>query len=203
MKDPESRLMLRFQKGDLSAFEQLVRRNRSRFVNFIFRYLGDPQGAEDLAQEVLIRIYRAQQKYQPTAKFCTWAYRIAVNLSLNALRDRKKLVSLPLRDGEDEGDLEVVDPAAPSPAEILVREETAAGIRRAIDRLPENQRTALILNRFEGFSYQEISEVMDLSVMAVKSLLSRAREKVKEYLLPYLDGRAKGLSGLKVSEENQ
>ncbi len=181
--------MLRFQRGDLAAFDELVRRNTPRVHALIYRFLGDPGMVEDLTQEVFLRVFRTAERYQPTAKFSTWLYRIAANLSFNVLRSRKKgtPVSLEHLAGPDqEHPRQTPDPSAAAPGEDMDHEELSRQVARAIASLPDNQRIAIVLNKYENKSYQEISEVMDCSTMAVKSLLSRARGNLRDELRRYL-----------------
>jgi RNA polymerase sigma-70 factor (ECF subfamily) len=183
-------LMLKLRRGDRSAFETIVRRHQEPMLNLAYRFLGDRDEAEDLAQEIFLRVYRARATYRPDAKFTTWLYRIASNACLNALRSRKNRpgISLDSLAGEDgrcspvsAGDTKTVSPPA-----VLIRGETAQRVREIVSELPESQRLAIVLNRYQDLSYLEVAETMNLSVMAVKSLLFRARERIKERIAPYL-----------------
>jgi RNA polymerase sigma-70 factor (ECF subfamily) len=196
--DPDVQLMLRFQRGDESAFDALVRRHQQSVVNLTFRYVGDPGAAEDLAQDVFVRIYNARAAYRPEAKFTTWLYRIATNLCLNEIRDREKYRPHPLsqsaRESEGEGDgtpgaLLDRGVAAP-PSAGLEREELRRAVAEAVHGLPPQQRMAVILLRWHGCSYQEIAEALDTTVKAVKSLLSRAKENLKSRLERHLGPQA-------------
>lgn len=185
LSDPDVSLMSRFQEGDKGAFEALMQKYYPRLLNFIYRYLGDKELAEDLAQEVFIRVYKSASHYAPRAQFKTWLYRIARNLSLNQLRRNKyKTVSLDGKISKDGETLnwEVEDKNSLRPDEHLIRSETAQRVRQAIYALPERQRVVVILYRFEDFSYREIAKTMKISEKAVKSLLSRARENLKNAL---------------------
>ncbi len=181
--------MLRLQSGDLSGFEDLVARHRDSILNLAFRFLGDRNEAEDAVQEVFMRVFRARNRYEPSARFSTWLYRIATNFCLNAVKARRadrwgSLYSV----GED-GQAYLQDPAAhrdQGPEEVLEQKEMAEAIRNAIETLPESQRMAILMNKYHGQSYQEIAEAMDLSVMAVKSLLMRARVSLRDRLSRYL-----------------
>lgn len=192
--DAEAELMLRFQRGDEESFAELVRRFQRRIVNLAFRYLGSAADAEDLAQEVFLRIYRAKESYEPSAKFSTWIYRITANASLNHLRGRKarRKVSGPMPGAfADSGESEATDfedKAAVAPGERMEKDELANVLREIVQDLPERQRLAIVLNKYEGLSYEDVAAAMDLSVMAVKSLLTRARVNIKEKLEPYLSG---------------
>ncbi len=167
--------MLRFQAGDEAAFDELVRRHQKAVLNVAWRYCGDRALAEDLAQEVFVKVWRARKAYQPSARFSTWLYRIAVNRCLNEIRSRPKRASLPVEETLEE-------PAGARPHDDLGRMETRDAVRRAVDGLPANQRMAVILSRFHELPYEEIAEAMSVSLEAVKSLLFRARENLKEAL---------------------
>jgi RNA polymerase sigma-70 factor (ECF subfamily) len=185
-------LMLRVRRGDHDAFRVLIGRYQDRVMNLVYRYLRDRDEAEDLAQDVFLNIYRARGSYRPEAKFSTWLYRITTNLSLNALRARRvrRRIRSPQEGNPEDGGLPLGRVADPRPLEAdeeLERRELAARVREAVDGLPSHQKTAVLLNKYEGCSYQEIAEVMGMSVPAVKSLLSRARGRIKEKLSPFLE----------------
>ena len=185
----DARLMQAFQRGEESAFSQLVDRHRERVFRLACRYLGDENAAEDLAQEAFLRVYRARQTWRPEAKFSTWLYRVTANACLNELRARKarKAVETTAAAGPSgEPPPEGSDPRAEAPGDALVRKETAHHVREAVARLPEDQRMAVILNKYEGLSYRELADALDRSVPAVKSLLVRARENLRRDLAPYL-----------------
>jgi RNA polymerase sigma-70 factor (ECF subfamily) len=188
-RDYDVSLMLRFQRGDTLAFQELVERNHSRVIGLVYRFVTDSADAEDLAQEVFLRIYRARKSYKPTAKFSTWMFRIAANVSLDALRDRANRrddVSIDrLTEGTD-GPRSMPDPDTAPPENRLQRTELQEKVRDAIRTLPEKQQIAVILNKYEGLSYADIAETLACSTMAVKSLLARARENLKERLVLYL-----------------
>jgi RNA polymerase sigma-70 factor (ECF subfamily) len=197
LRDPDIRLMLRVRDDEPGAFEELVEQYQHRLVAVMNHLVGHPQEAEDLAQEVFLRVYRARKKYRPRSKFSTWLFTIANNLALNTLRarQRKPVVPLPARDS---------GPLGPRPAEQLVpdhgtgpmqkvqNQELCQVIRRALDGLNDRQRMAVVLNKFEDMGYAEIAEVMGLTTKAVKSLLSRARENLRAALAGYvyMDGGA-------------
>jgi len=180
--------MLRFQKGDRGAFEELVVRNTPRTHALIYRFLGDPSQVEDLTQEVFLRVFRSKARYRPAAKFSTWLYRIVANLCFNVTRTRKKSQMRSLDGGGDDesGYYELADPDPAMPHEGLHDAELKATIATAIGDLPENQRMAILLNKYEDMSYESIATVMDCSTMAVKSLLSRARARLRRTLEPYI-----------------
>ena len=197
LRDPDTRLMLQVRDEEPHAFEELVEKYQHRLVAVLHHLVGSAEEAEDLAQEVFLRIYRARKKYRARAKFSTWLFTIANNLALNALRSRKRRAVVPL-DSTDSG------PLGPRPAERLVQDrkeqpshhvqqqELAAVIRRALDGLNERQRAAVLLNKFEEMNYAEIAQVMGLTSKAVKSLLSRARTNLRHALQDYIymDGEA-------------
>lgn len=166
--------MLRVQQGDEEAFRQIVELYQKPILSLCFRYVGIQQDAEEVAQDVFIHLYRSAAAYQPTAKLSTYLYRIAVNLSLNRIRDRKRKRFFSLDALREELHQEPVHPDD-SPEQEMERKETQDRIQRALDHLPENQKTAVVLKRFEGLSYEEIAEVMHCSVSAVESLLHRAK----------------------------
>lgn len=193
--DEDADLMLAAGRGDEAAFAALVRRWQDRVVSLATRTLSSAADAEDVAQEVFLRIHRARETYTPSARFSTWIYRITVNAALNHLRARKarRAVSGEMRpsagdgpDGAGGGTPEPADEGEPDPADAVEKDEVARVIRQILDRLPERQRAALLLNKYEGLGYEETAAAMDLSVPAVKSLLTRARVSVREMLEPYL-----------------
>src|SRR5262249_13228102 len=160
LRDPDIRLMLRVRDDEPGAFEELVERYQHRLVGVMHHLVGSAEEAEDLAQEVFLRVYRARKKYRPRAKFSTWLFTIANNLSLTSRRSRQRKPVVPLN-VRDSG------PLGPRPAEHLVRarteqpaqslqqQELAAIIRRALEGLNERQRVAVVLNKFEEMSYEE------------------------------------------------
>lgn len=185
LSDPDVRLMLEFQKGNKASFETLIRKYFPRLLNFIYRYVSSREAAEDITQEVFIRVYKSGYGYKPQSKFQTWIFTIARNLSLNELRrNKQRTVSLDATLSSDEGELkrQIEDPNSISPGEDMLRGEKAAAVKAAIDDLPENQRVAVLLRRYELFSYEEIGRTMNISPKAVKSLLSRAKESLKDRL---------------------
>lgn len=187
--DPDADLMLRVKDGDEKAFAKLVEHYQDRVLGLAYRYLAERGSAEDLAQEAFLRVYKARERYVPTAKFSTWLYRIVVNLCLNEIRYRKGRPAMSLAvvtETSSNLNVDLADESEPEPGKTLEDEELSIRIREIISGLPENQRIAILLNKFEGFSYQEVAEAMDTTVTAVKSLLTRARVNIKERLVPYL-----------------
>lgn len=185
--------MLQVRNDNAAAFEELVKRYQSRLIAILDHLVPHHEMGEELAQEVFLRVYRARKSYVPGAKFSTWLFTIANNVASNAIRSlsKRKEVQLgssalgqsgPLR-------LESLAPAGSGfmPARVADRAELTEAVRSAIARLNERQRMALLLSRFEGMSYEEIGETMGLSVQAVKSLMSRTREKLRRMLEPYVE----------------
>lgn len=187
VSDPGAILMQRVQAGDRLAFEELVKTYHADILALSHRYLGDRSLAEDMVQETFLRVYKARARWLPEAAVRTWIYRIASNLCLSQLRLRKRRKTLTLgalsggiaEAGEARG---VADPTAPDPSQHMERQELAARVRQALERLPETQRMALILNKFHDLPYAEIASALDSSVPAVKSLLARARGNLKKLL---------------------
>src|SRR5438046_7778873 len=192
LRDPDVRSMLRVRDADdPTAFGELVERYQHRLIGIMHHLVGNAEEAEDLAQEVFLRVYRTRKRYHPEAKFSTWLFTIANNLALNALRSRqrKPVVRLPAQEagplGPRPAEQIVADRGQP-PGHRLQQPEHPAVIRRALDGLNERQRMAVVLNKFEDMNYAEIAEIMGLTTKAVKSLLSRARENLRTALSGYI-----------------
>jgi len=178
--EPEIEWMARIRDGDMEAFRCLVEAHQARVVGTISKMLGSDAEAEDLAQQVFIRIWKSSPRYRPTAKFTTWLFRITRNLVFNELRRKRHFV--------DQAD-EMPEPAErrdQEPDKVLMEGELQSAIQDAIDQLPESQRLAIILRRYEGMAYEEIAAVMGTTVPAVKSILFRARAELRERLEKYL-----------------
>lgn len=190
-QDPDVALMLAFQQGDVKAFETLIARYQNVVVNSIARYVRDRAEAEDLAQDVFFRVYRASAKYTPQAKFSTWLFRIVTNMCLNEIRDRGRHKILSLAPDEVLTQHPSREPGG-EPSHGIQQRETRDQVRAAIDALPDTQRLAIIYDKYQDLSYEEIGVRMKLSPMAVKSLLSRARENLRLRLEPLL---RQGLAG--------
>ena len=190
MLDEDVQLMLKFKTGDNSSFEAILEKYHSPLINFFYRFVGDKIEAEDLAQEAFLRIYRYRHNYKPKAKLSTWIYCIAKNIALNELRRRATHRAASLEETIDAEDSEIkiqfADTTQNLPSQELEKKELENIIKKAIDSLPIHQKTAIILRRFEEFSYEEIAQIMKCSISAVKSLLNRAKENLKEKLKPYL-----------------
>ena len=181
-------LMARIAERDDSAFEILVHRHQTSILNLIYRFIGDRTQAKDLAQEVFIRVWQAAGSYQPKAKFTTWVYRITANLCFNELKSarRKKWFSFNRSDEDGEHTVEeTLADSAPSAEDLLLEKERSRQISDALQCLPENQRMALILKRYDALSYQEIAQVIGCSVSAVESLLVRSKRTLQEKLKNY------------------
>ncbi|MBM3726685.1 MAG: RNA polymerase sigma factor [Acidobacteria bacterium] len=172
--------MLRVREGDSSSFALLLSRHRAPVVNFLFRMVQNQAVAEELAQEVFLRVYRARQTYEVSAKFTTWLFRIASRLALNWLRDTRKEKAQASLDREvaDGVAWEVAD-RAPTVEHTLVKEARMAEIRRAIARLPEKQRAAVLMHKYQEMGYAQIAGVLGCSEPAIKSLLFRAYETLR------------------------
>jgi RNA polymerase sigma-70 factor (ECF subfamily) len=190
--DPDVALMLRVKEDDAMAFEMLIDRFQKKIIRFMNGWTRSAEQAEDLAQEVFLRVYKSRRNYLPTAKFSTWLYRIAHNVASNHLRDNAARREYQLSKAENTSTsglvLENIDvaPSGYQPVRKLDHEERSKIILLALDALGERQRTAILLSKFEGMSYQEIGETMGLTLQAVKSLLMRARVNLKNLLDPYL-----------------
>jgi RNA polymerase sigma-70 factor (ECF subfamily) len=179
--DPDADLLLRSASGDRQAFDELVIRNRQGVLNLIYRYVADPVEAEDLAQETFVRLYQARRRYRPTAKFSTFLHRLVVNLCLNEARRRRRCPTETLVDME-----QAPTPAAGGPEHSMQQAELSRQVAAALQHLPETQRMAVILSRFEGLSYAEIAATMDLSVKAIEALLYRAKQGLVRELGDYV-----------------
>jgi len=189
MARTDVQLMLDVKAGDELSFEVLLRKYRTPVINFLYRMVRDSAIAEDLAQEVFLRVYRARQEYAPSAKFTTWMFRIATNLALNALRDnRHRLLEIsmdqPVETNESEQPaLEVADSTPTAEQQLVARTRTEL-IRNAINVLPEKQRAAVLLHKYQELDYGEIAKILGCSESALKSLLFRAYETLRVQLQP-------------------
>ncbi|MCA9047303.1 MAG: sigma-70 family RNA polymerase sigma factor [Planctomycetaceae bacterium] len=184
--------MMRVTDGDHQAFETLMERYQNRLIGFFFHLVRDRTQAEDMAQEVFLRVYRSRENYSAQARFSTWLFRIAHNLASNYRRGmaRRREVPLAGSSAQDEGlpeeDRILAEKSALMPTRQLDSRETQEIVREALDTLNDRQRMAVLLHKFEGMSYQDIGDIMGLNVIGVKSLLSRARGKLKESLERHL-----------------
>ncbi len=186
----DAEVMLRVKAGDDAAFEYLVQKYRRSMVSYMYRMCHNAAAAEDLAQEVFLRVYRSRGNYEPSAKFTTWLYRIATNLAVNHARDSRherpeNTVSVDEPDQETGLTLDLPDNTLTA-EESLLRRERMAAIRQRVQDLPERQRTAVVMHKYQQMDYRQISEVLKLSESATKSLLFRAYETLRVQLKEFL-----------------
>ncbi|MHC4404605.1 MAG: RNA polymerase sigma factor [Planctomycetota bacterium] len=193
LQDPDVRLMLEVRNDNADAFEELMLRYQDRLARFLEHAVGTHDQAEDLVQDVFLRVYRARKRYVPGAKFSTWLYTIATNVALNArrTRSRRREVSLDVGGSGSTGTtvLEGIAQASSGqiPARQLDKAEVRDVVRMALEELNDRQRIAVMLSKFEGMSYADVATTMETSPQAVKSLLSRARVNLRDVLEPYLE----------------
>jgi RNA polymerase sigma-70 factor (ECF subfamily) len=186
----DAEVMLRVKTGDQSAFDYLVQKYRRPLVSFMYRMARNAAAAEDLAQEVFLRVYRSRETYEASAKFTTWLYRIATNLAVNHARDtrhERPEVTVSLDEpNEDTGmTLELPDGGL-TVEQALMRRERMLAIRRKVEALPERQRLAVIMHKYQQMDYKQIADVLKLSESATKSLLFRAYETLREQLKEFI-----------------
>jgi RNA polymerase sigma-70 factor (ECF subfamily) len=185
---PSEDLMARIAKGDGDAFEILVDRHQASVLNLIYRFIGDRTQAKDLSQEVFIKVWQAAKTYRPEAKFTTWIYRIATNVCFNELKSarHKKWFSFHQSDDHRGNTFEeTLSDSAPSVEDLLLEKERSRQISDALQSLPDNQRMALVLKRYDDLSYAEIAQIIGCSVSAVESLLVRAKRTLQKKLKNY------------------
>ena len=186
-------LMVRVAEGDETALRELIEKHQGAVYGTIAKMLGDPIEAQDLAQQVFVRVYRAAGTYRATAQFKTWMFTIVRNLVFNEHRRRSRatFVSLHPQENESTGtgaaSFDLPDQATKTPGENVLQEEMLRKVDEAILALPEQQRLAIVLRRYDEFSYEQIAEILKTSVPATKSLLFRARETLRIALQDYLD----------------
>ncbi|HTV64308.1 MAG TPA: sigma-70 family RNA polymerase sigma factor [Bryocella sp.] len=186
----DAEVMLRVAAGDDTAFDYLVEKFRRPMISFMYRMTHNQAVAEELAQEVFLRVYRSRQSYAASAKFTTWLYRIATNLAVNYARDTKherpeNTVNIDEPD-EDTGMTVDVPDAGLNAEQTILRRERLAAIRHQVEALPERQRMAVLMHKYQGMDYKQIAAVLKLSESATKSLLFRAYETLRETLKQYL-----------------
>jgi len=192
LSDPDVRLMLEVRDGSAAAFEELMLRYQGRLVTVLEHLVGRRGQAEDLAQEVFLRVYRSRERYTPGARFSTWLFTIANNVALNAKRSRSRRREVNVEPAESGAvgavPLEQMAQAASGqmPTRQLDKAELRDVVRLAVATLSERQRMAVLLSKFEEMSYADIGAAMDMTPQAIKSLLSRARENLRTVLEPYL-----------------
>jgi RNA polymerase sigma-70 factor, ECF subfamily len=198
MTTSDVQLMLDVKAGDDASFDLLLRRYRTPLVNFLFRMVHDRATAEDLAQEVFLRVYRARKQYSPSAKFTTWLFRIATNLALNSIRDNRhrqmdRSLDAPV-DEEDAAPMELPSREVRID-QHMIEQDRCHFIRQAVAALPEKQRVAVLLHKYEEMDYGEIAKVLDCSESALKSLLFRAYETLRVQLTPLVNQPAQASAG--------
>ncbi|MGA6981273.1 MAG: sigma-70 family RNA polymerase sigma factor [Candidatus Sulfotelmatobacter sp.] len=186
----DAEVMLRVKAGDQSAFDYLVQKYRRPLVGFMYRMARNAAVAEDLAQEVFLRVYRSRQTYEASAKFTTWLYRIATNLAVNHARDtrhERPEVTISLDEPDEEtGTTPDLADGTITAEEALVRRERMLAIRAKVEALPERQKMAVVMHKYQQMDYKQISEVLKLSESATKSLLFRAYETLREQLKEFV-----------------
>jgi RNA polymerase sigma-70 factor (ECF subfamily) len=183
-------VMLRVKAGDESAFSFLVQKYRRAMVHFMYRMAHSPAVAEDLAQEVFLRVYRSRETYEASAKFTTWLYRIATNLAVNHIRDTRherqgNMASLDEPDPDTGQAMDVAD-SKPTTEEVIIQRERLAAIRSKVEALPERQKLAVLMHKYQQMDYKQIAEVLKLSESATKSLLFRAYESLRQQLKEFV-----------------
>jgi RNA polymerase sigma-70 factor (ECF subfamily) len=180
-------LMARAATGEHAAFEELIERHQNAVVGTVAKMLGNPSDAQDIAQQVFLRLWKSAKRYQPTAKFTTYLFTITRNLVFNESRRRSRRREVSADERGQDSHHELEDTGTARPDNDLLQSELQAAVDRAIGDLPENQRLAVVLRRYENMPYEEIADVLGLSVSAVKSQLFRARGTLRESLSKYLD----------------
>jgi len=178
-------LMLRTKAGDDSAYSELIRRHYKGVLNYVYRFTNLRENSEDLTQEVFLRVYRSAKQYKPEAKFTTWLYKIATNVSLTYVKKKNKDKNVSL-DEMNENTGEVEDPSVEISDDIIYRNEMKNVIFSAMESLPEREKVAIMLCKYEGLSYEETANVLECTVGAVKAYVHRGRMKLANKLKPYL-----------------
>lgn len=186
----DAEVMLRVKAGDESAFNYLIQKYRRPIMNFMYRMARNPAAAEDLAQEVFLRVYRSRSSYEASAKFTTWLYRIATNLGMNYVRDTRherpeNTMNLDVPD-EETGQAPDLADKAPNIEEKILRQERLKAIREKVEALPERQKMAVLMHKYQQMDYRQIAEVLKLSESATKSLLFRAYETLRQQLKEFV-----------------
>jgi RNA polymerase sigma-70 factor, ECF subfamily len=187
--DPDTALMVAFQQGEEAAFEQILDKYHKAIVNFIYKIVNNRAEAEELAQDVFLRVYRARHNYEPRARFSAWLYRIATNVGLKAAGRKRRSpfgFGADAITGKEEGRAR-----EPNAEQKLVESELGKVVRQIIRGLPRNEKIAIILRRYEGLSYKEIAEVMNCTEPAVKTYIHRGKLRLRDRIRPYLtEGKA-------------
>jgi RNA polymerase sigma-70 factor (ECF subfamily) len=182
MMDPDAVLMVNVREGDSASFELLLHRHRTSVVNHLYRLTRDRSVAEELAQDVFVRIYRSRARYQPEAKFTTWLFRITTNVALNWRRDTRREAGQFRLDDPDAGRMAEIRDGTEPIDECMIRDTQAQEIRAAVETLPPKQLAAVLMHKYEGMDYAQIASVLNCSVGALKSLLFRAYETLRRRL---------------------
>ncbi|MBU4488271.1 MAG: RNA polymerase sigma factor [Candidatus Omnitrophica bacterium] len=180
-------VMLKYQDGDVSAMDELLIRYKRPVYQFAFRLSRNEAEAKDIAQEVFLRVHQYRAAYRPTGKFSTWIFGIAHNVFVDRFRKAKWLISWPKRHGLQEEDIEVESPD-PSPLEVATQNDLQETIKKCIQSLPFLQKEAIILREYENLDYAEIAKILKKPEGTIKTLIYRARQRLKEKLLPYIEG---------------
>ena len=181
--DFDAELMLRVKQGDGASFAILLEKHRLPVIHFLYRMVQNQAVAEELAQEVFLRVYRSRESYQPTAKFTTWLFRIATHLALNSLRDGKnRRLEDRLDDDSSDTPVRQVSDQRPTAEQNMVYQARLDEVRRAVAMLPEKQRAAVLMHKYQEMEYSQIAKVLNCSESAIKSLLFRAYETLRARL---------------------
>jgi len=181
--EPDAELMLRVKEGDAASFALLLERHRAPVIHFVFRMVQNQAVAEELAQEAFLRVYRARLSYEPTAKFTTWLFRIAMHLALNSIRDGRNERSQESLDvGTGETATRQVRDRRPTVEQDLLYQVRLEEVRAAVEALPAKQRAAVLMHKYQEMEYSQIAKVLSCSESAVKSLLFRAYETLRARL---------------------
>ena len=192
LRDPDVQLMMRARDGDDASFSELVSRYQDRLVSLLTNMVGNAENAEDLAQDVFLRIYKARNGYEPNAKFSTWLFAIAHNVACNSKRSKVRRKEVQLQTAESGvAPTAMQEDAVPEksglmPTRLFAKKELQDRVQAAMANLNERQRMAVLLHKFEGMSYADIGAALEMTPQAVKSLLSRARDNLREQLEAYV-----------------
>jgi RNA polymerase sigma-70 factor (ECF subfamily) len=179
--DPDTTLMLKVRLGDKLSFDLLLHRHRSNVVNHLYRSVRNRAIAEELAQDVFVRVYRSRERYQPDAKFTTWLYRITTNVALNYRRDSRYETGHVRLDDRESPKLELRAKDA-SLEDVMLQRSRAHEIRKAVETLPSKQLAAVLMHKYDGMDYTQIAEVLNCSIPALKSILFRAYSTLRQRL---------------------
>jgi len=191
LRDEE--VMMEYQRGNLLAMGELLRRYKNPVFSFAYRFLGDREEAREIAQEVFLRLHIHKASYRPAGKFSTWIFSICHNLCVSTIRRRRRFVLWPRKSKEDDGYVDIAD-NAPSPDTSVSENDLQQTIKHCIDSLPFLQKEALVLREYQSMSYEDIAAAMKQPLNTVKSLVHRARISLKEKLLPLVNEGKRGQS---------